>query len=258
MKLEALVSKHYDDLNPNDMMIWQYIYQHKEQCVTMPIELLAEACSVSRSTVMRFAQKIGLSGYSELKTVLRWENEEPGTADENLTDLVCDAYVKTIQHLRDQNFDDVCRLLFRAKRIFCYGTGRAQKSVCSEFQRMMLSLNILVLEIGGEGELQKISKMTTPEDVIVIISKSGQSELVKHVMFQLNSRQVPVISLTRYGKNPLAQMSTCNLFVNIEEISLLENTNHESMTLMFLILEILFTKFVEYRKKKLAEGGAVS
>lgn len=251
MKLESLVSKHFEELNPNDMLIWQYIYQHKEKCVSMSIEALAGICNVSRSTVMRFAQKIGLTGYSELKTMLRWENEEPWAIEENLVDLVCDTNIKTIQHFKEQNFDEACHLLYRAKRIFCYGTGRAQKSVVGEFQRMMLSLNILVYEITGEGELRKISHMITSEDLVIIISKTGQGEIVRDVMFELNSRDIPVVSLTRYGKNPLAQMSTCNLFVNIEEISLMDNTNYESMILMFLVLEIFFAKFVEYRNHRL-------
>ena len=60
---------------------------------------------------------------------------------------------------------------------------------------------------------------------------------------------VTTISLTRYGNNTLARMSTKNLFVNIEEVTVLEETNFESMTLMFIILEILFAKLVEYRTK---------
>lgn len=55
MKLEALVSRHYDELNPNDLIIWRYITQNKEQCLNMTIEALAQLCNVSRSTVMRFA-----------------------------------------------------------------------------------------------------------------------------------------------------------------------------------------------------------
>ena len=77
MKLEVLVSKHYEELNPNDLIIWRYITQNKEQCLNMTIEALAHFCNVSRSTVMRFAQKIGLSGYSEMKACLRFELEVP-------------------------------------------------------------------------------------------------------------------------------------------------------------------------------------
>lgn len=250
MKLEALVSRHYNELNPNDLIIWKYVYQHKEQCLNMNIETLAELCNVSRSTVMRFAQKIGMSGYSELKACLRLEMDESAMdAPGNLSKLVCDSNVKAIRHFQSQNYDKICSLLYHSKRIFLYGTGQAQRSVCGEFRRMMLSLNILVNDIPAEGELRKISRLMTPEDTLLIISKSGESEVIKNIMFELNSRGVPTISLTRYGNNTLAKMSTENLFVNIEEIAVLEETNFESMTLLFLILEVLFTRFVEYRAR---------
>ena len=121
----------------------------------MSIEALAEACSVSRSTVMRFAQKLGLAGYSELKVHLRWELEEIRDTPEHFADMVCDMNIRAIQHFREQKYDKVCGLLTESKRIFTYGTGMAQKAVCSEFRRMMLSLNILVQDIPGEGELRK-------------------------------------------------------------------------------------------------------
>ena len=45
MKLEVLVSKHYEELNPNDLIIWRYITQNKEQCLNMTIEALAHFCN---------------------------------------------------------------------------------------------------------------------------------------------------------------------------------------------------------------------
>lgn len=250
MKLEALVSRHYNELNPNDLIIWRYVCQHKEQCLNMNIEVLAKLCNVSRSTVMRFAQKIGISGYSELKACLRLEMDEStiGIPD-NFSKLVCDNNVKAIQYFQSQDYDKICSLLYHARRIFLYGTGQAQQSVCREFRRMMLSLNILVNDIPAEGELRKISRMMTPEDTLLIISKSGESEAIRNIAFDLNSRGIPIVSLTRYSNNTLAQMSTENMFVNIREIAMLEETNFESMTLLFLIMEVLFTKFVEYRTR---------
>ena len=257
MKLEALISKHYDSLNPNDLIIWRYIYKHKEKCANMSIESLAEACSVSRSTVMRFAQKLGLAGYSELKVHLRWELEEIRDTPEHFVDMVCDMNIRAIQRFREQKYDRICRLLTESNRIFTYGTGMAQKAACSEFRRMMLSLNILVQDIPGEGELRKTVRLLSENDVILIVSKSGESSVLADVMTWLDSRGIPSISLTRYGNNTLAKMSTINLFVDIEEIALLENTNFESMTRMFIIMEILFTKLVEYRTGRLREEDPV-
>ena len=98
--------------------------------------------------------------------------------------------------------------------------------------------------------------MLTEDDVILIVSKSGESSVLADVMTWLDGRGVPSISLTRYGNNTLAKMSTINLFVDIEEIALLESTNFESMTRMFIIMEILFTKLVEYRTGKLRDESS--
>ena len=211
MKLEALVSRHYDELNPNDLIIWRYITQNKEQCLNMTIEALAQLCNVSRSTVMRFAQKIGLSGYSELKACLRFELEEDEVpVSRNLVSLICDSNIKAIHHFQSQNYDDICQILYNAKRIFMYGTGSLQKSVCREFQRMMLSLNILVNDIPAEGEVRKVVKLMKPDDIFFVVSKSGESDFIRNIMIQANSKGVTTISLTRYGNNTLARMSTKN------------------------------------------------
>ena len=78
----------------------------------MNIETLAELCNVSRSTVMRFAQKIGMSGYSELKACLRLEMDESVMdAPGNLSKLVCDSNVKAIRHFQSQNYDKICSCL---------------------------------------------------------------------------------------------------------------------------------------------------
>ena len=251
MKLEARVSQNYDILNPNDLIIWNYIYQHKQQCMNMSIDALAKLCNVSRSTVMRFAQKIGMSGYGELKACLHLEMKDSDmSSTEHLCEIVCESNIKAIQYYQRQNYDSVCSLLYNAKRIFLYGTGQAQRSVCGEFRRMMISLNILVLDVPADGELMKIIKMMTPEDVILIVSKSGEGESLRNIMFELNSRGIPSISLTKYGNNTLSRMSTEKLFVNIEELAVLDETNFVSMTLMFLMMEIVFTKFVEYKKSR--------
>lgn len=67
MKLAELVDKYYSDLNLNDLHIWRYILGHKKACENMSISELAEHCNVSKTSILRFTQKISLNGFSELK-----------------------------------------------------------------------------------------------------------------------------------------------------------------------------------------------
>ena len=76
MKLEALVYDNYKSLNENDKYIWKYILNNKKECENMSIQDLAANCNVSHTTILRFAQKLGLNGYSELKFCLKLENNK--------------------------------------------------------------------------------------------------------------------------------------------------------------------------------------
>ena len=73
--MEELIQKKFDILNENDLQIWAYIVRHKEQCKQTSIQQLAVFCHVSHTTILRFAKKLGFSGYSEMRSFLKWEDK---------------------------------------------------------------------------------------------------------------------------------------------------------------------------------------
>ena len=102
MKLDELVNKHYGQLNENDLYIWNYIFSHRKECEKLTIDQLAFKCSVSRTTVLRFAQKLSLKGYGELKVFLKLDNQE---AKENIghVDMVCESYRRVIDSMKEKD-----------------------------------------------------------------------------------------------------------------------------------------------------------
>ena len=83
--LDEMVNSHYDQLNENDLYIWQYIYHHKSDCQKMSIQELARTCNVSHTSIIRFCKKIGLDGYSELKIHLKWSMKKQFDFDSQIT-----------------------------------------------------------------------------------------------------------------------------------------------------------------------------
>ena len=187
MRLEELVNKHYDKLNHSDLYIWKYIFNHKKDCCNLTIDELANRCNVSRTTILRFAQKLSLKGYSELKIYLKCESED---------------------------FSSVCNLMYNAKRIFVYGTGAVQSSVAAELKRIFLSGQECIYNIQGEAEADMILNTISDEDLIFLISLTGESEHVKRLAKQFKLRNVPIISITKLKNNTLARLSDENLYIN--------------------------------------------
>ena len=76
MTLHELIEQNYHKLSDNDLHIWQYISANEAACQDMSIDDLADACHISHTTIIRFARKLGLKGFGELKFILRWQNQQ--------------------------------------------------------------------------------------------------------------------------------------------------------------------------------------
>lgn len=249
MRLDETVSKHYEALNPNDKLIWQYISAHRGECCNISIDELALRCNVSRSTVMRFAQKLEMKGFSELKAFIRWECGEFQDTEEDLVDDVCHSVIQTVERFRNMDCEGIFRLLNNANRIFVYGTGSVQRTVAEEFKREFLNVNVLVYNIMGESEFDKVLGSMTAGDVVLIISKSGESEFIKRILVSLKSRKVSVVSLTNSGNNTLANRSDYNLFLSYGGRKVTDTLYFEAAAQLFLVVQLIFTKYVMYMKK---------
>ena len=73
MQLDEIINKHKSDLNATDMVIWKYIVTHRANVRHISIHELARDCAVSSTTIVRFAQKLGLDGFGALKAILKME-----------------------------------------------------------------------------------------------------------------------------------------------------------------------------------------
>ncbi len=250
MTVEELISKKYDELSQNDRLIARYILNNKELIPLMSIDELAAHCHVSRSTVMRFAQKLELKGFAELKIRLKMDNSSLPDFKGNLVDIVCENDINVISHFKRMDMEEICRDLYRAKRIFVYGTGSIQRNIANEFKRIFLYLGSIVDVILGEGEFIQTSRLITDQDVVLIISKNGESEFLQTEIKKLQIKDVSLISLTCSGNNSLARASKHNIFVNIERHMLIDNFYFDTMFLMYYAVEILFAKYVEFSREQ--------
>src|SRR5699024_7154164 len=104
--------------------------------------------------------------------------------------------------------------------------------------------------IAGEGEFIQTARVMNPNDIIFIISKTGESVFLRQHLPELQLKGISIISLTNAGNNHLAQMSDDNIFVSIERHTTIDNYYFDTMLLMYLVVEILFAKYVEFLRKK--------
>ncbi len=80
VRLSDLLREGFDDFSRSQKAIARYIIDHLEEVSYLSAEELGEKGSTSSSTVVRFAQSLGFSGYPELQKAARDEHRLGATA----------------------------------------------------------------------------------------------------------------------------------------------------------------------------------
>lgn len=249
MSLEELVNEYYEALNDNDMHILKYILNHKEACRDMGINDLADACLASKSSIHRLTKKLGFSGYSEFKVFLKWEEEkEEGTG--NYMQQLEEDIQATLKNIASLHFEPICEKLYHARRIFIYGTGTAQLTCAREAQRLFALQQTFVTIIYDEVEFQAMLKAMVPEDIVIIISLSGDTPSLFPNVQQLTARDIKFISITNLQNNKLAQMSPFSIYAATSTSYSKSGEEIISFIPFTIALEALFRKFILYKEEQ--------
>lgn len=255
MAIEDIVRANYHKLNENDLYIWKYIDSHRQECSQCTIEELARCCNVSRTTILRFAKKLSMDGFSELKIHMKMEQENRPVAATGITKLVCDDYRKRIDEMEKNDYKDICRQIYEAKRIFVYGSGAVQSFVAKEFKRAFLSAKVCMTLIeGGKAEQELMLDLMREGDLVIIVSLSGESNHVVEFARHLKMKGIHIISMTKLKNNTLAQLSDENLYINTSNVCTSYIANYETTTLFFMTVEMLLIKFLIYQEKRCEES----
>ncbi|MNM40598.1 HTH-type transcriptional regulator GlvR [compost metagenome] len=251
MKFEEVVNEHYDSLNESELHILSYVMNNKEQSSSLSINELAKKCNVSKSSLLRFTKKIGFSGYSEFKFYIKWEKEERQSSveDKDITQSLIKDIELTLKHINLKQIDEICEVLYKARRIFFYGTGYSQMNVIKDLQRSFMSINEYFYIIHDNEQIESIVEDLTFQDVVIIISLSGNSKTLFPIMKKLNAKKVKVISITNLEANYLSSMAPYNLYVTVARVK----TQIRELTTFipfYIMGEVLCRQYLIYKLKK--------
>lgn len=250
MKLQELINKHYSKLNENDLYIWDYISNHRKECEKLAIDQLAYKCNVSRTTVLRFAQKLSLKGYGELKVLLKLDNQK---AKENLddVDLIQRSYETVAENIKNLDCTEIFEKMDSARNIYIYGVGMIQSSIKREFKRLFMNAGVIVYNLSGYAEAGNVLDIVDDRDLFFMVSVSGENEVILDLTKKLKIKNVPIVSITCLRDNSLSHLADYNLYTSDTKVQcIFLDDGYVSLTTYFILMEILFLKFEQYRHKK--------
>lgn len=246
MKLQEIINRNYSNLNDSDRYILNYILNNKEECINIAIDKLACKCNVSRTTILRFTQKLGFKGYSEFKVFLKWEIKKSIEVENDYSEKFYFDIENNIKNLKEKDMTRICEIIYKSERVFVYGTGTAQATIAKDMKRIFLSIHKYFYVIEGDTELKMLMSSLKPSDVLIIISLSGERDYLMEIANELISRGIEYIAITKLNNNKLAQKTKNNIYVTTSIIDLGNGNTNESMVLFSIACEVLFREYLNY------------
>lgn len=255
MRIEELLNVCYDRFSENEKYICHYLSAHLEECCKKTVDQFAADCGVSKTLLVRFAKKLGLSGYSELKARIRIERREREAGPGDMLLVMTDSYHKMMDDLVKKDMSGIFDKLYQARRVFVYGSGYSQARAGSEMKRIFLPVKEII-HLHGQDLIQGLVKTAGPEDLVVIISMSGESEAVVMLAKALRVSHVPMVSITRLRSNTLASLCEENLYIHSFHLPGRGRSEYETTASYFILMEFLYLSYRDYLSRLNENRGA--
>ncbi|MDO5547874.1 MAG: SIS domain-containing protein [Eubacteriales bacterium] len=126
-----------------------------------------------------------------------------------------------------------------------------QTSIKREFKRIFMSAGKIPFDVPSGEEVFNVIQLMTDQDLCILISVSGENEKMIQTARQLRVRGIKLISMTKNQENTLAHL--CDYQLYVEAGGYVETPIHwqyESTTSYFILIDILFLKYLEYQNRK--------
>lgn len=262
--LKTIQSSFYK-LSKGQKSIAQYLMNNYDKAAFMTAAKLGEKVGISESTVVRFANAIGFTGYPELQkelqemvktrltTVQRIEMSNEYSTDESTLRNILKADMEnihlTLEEIDQASFDDVVKKILEAKSI--YIIGLRSSTALAEFFGFYLNWvrdNVHVVTYTLGDIFEQLFRVG-PEDLVIGIGFPRYSSRTIKALEYCKGKSAVVVAVTDSLLSPLCTNSDYSLIAKSKMESFVD-----SIVAPMSVLNALIVATGMKEKKKLSES----
>ncbi|SES97013.1 transcriptional regulator, RpiR family [Natronincola peptidivorans] len=218
----------YQELTPTEQKIANYVIEHGDQVSVLSAAELGELVKTSPPSIVRFARKLGYAGFQEMKLGLVKDAALQHKQQDKIYEAVSihDSTKEIIYKIGKENMKAIeetmsvvdetemakaIDAMTKANHINIYGVA-ASGLVGLDLQYKLMRINKKSsMYMDSHTQLASAIHMGKG-DVAVGISHSGRTLETYKAIETAKKRGATIISITKYGKNPISDLADINLF----------------------------------------------
>jgi DNA-binding MurR/RpiR family transcriptional regulator len=261
----ALVRRAVPRLSAAEAKVAETILGDPTLVVDLAINDLARLCSTSLSTVARFAQSLGFSGYRELRvavartvtlaqaqqasfgldTTAISPDDEPAAIAAKLAAQEIDAIEKTARGLDAAALDRVALALVEARHIDLFGQA-ASSLTAQDLQQKLARIGCSVAHSADPHLAVTTASLRSSKDVVIGFSHGGETAEVVQALEVARDAGALSVAITSAGDSTLALAADIALLTHAHE-SPFRMAAMSSRIAQLALVDILFVRVVQHR-----------
>jgi len=214
----------------SEKKIADFILEQPEIAVNMTVAQISRRVGVADSSIVRFCQKLGFNGFTELKINLARNLTQPSelifeniNMDDDYATILSKVFASSIKALEDSlkmleasDFSKAVELLLKARRIEFYGVGTSAPIAMDAYYRFMrIGMNT---HVATDPHISRISaSMLDAECVVVGISHTGRTKDTVKAVEIAKRKGASIIGVTSYIDSPISRLADCRLITSTSE-----------------------------------------
>lgn len=244
-----------DNFTSNEQIVNEYILKNFDEISLMTIYDLADKTFVSPATIVRYCKKLGTDGFKEFRReLLKRQNkdfEDDSESSSSLLHLDTNASMIDIsmENLRITNhiatqtsnmlneglLNDVINALQKATNIYGVGVGNSF-ILLQSLQLKLIKLGYNIQLISSQSEQFYLAHYSTPEDLAIIISYSGNTAEIANDARIFHKNNTSIIAITSNTNSLLESYATYSLYMpSIEEYDYINSNFILDISVSYLI-----------------------
>ncbi|AJA48014.1 SIS domain-containing protein [Clostridium pasteurianum DSM 525 = ATCC 6013] len=237
--LMITIQSKFQRLSKGQKLIAEYILKHYDKAAFMTAAKLGISVGVSESTVVRFANELGFSGYPKLQkalqeliknkltTVQRLELSNNFISEENALKGVLKSDMEnirtTLEKIDHNAFEEVVNGIFAARKI--YIIGLRSSTALSEFLGFYLNLildNVNMVAYGMSDIFEQLINISH-EDLVIAIGFPRYAIRTIEALNYAQSKGTKVVAITDSVLSPLAAKADYTLIAQSNMASFVDS-----------------------------------
>ncbi|QBX42157.1 MurR/RpiR family transcriptional regulator [Pseudomonas fluorescens] len=237
-RLLQLITDEYDTLPRQLKRIASYMSQQSDRIMVDRISDIARECEVHPSAIVRFSQRFGFSGFSEMQALFRTAythkaspvhnyqqrirsmiaNQSQQASDGDLARECIDATRSGIERLGreldDVAFEKAVDLIVNADNIYVVGVRRSFAVADYLVYNLQHTHKRIHLVSGLGGSYREQMRSVRSGDLVIAISFTPYAKETQHCLRYARQQQANTLILTDSHLSPLAKNANSLLLVN--------------------------------------------